>query len=173
LASWGSGPYLTPATAHAQTLAAIKYSKSMKGTIVRVCAWFTMIIFVLTFIAGIGLMFTENFNVPILVAPLVCLLMSATGWYARKFGLSGFKIHVFSKTIAGVSLILGIVSVTLFPILFANLFGFKDSWLAIRNMLILFLPVVISSIAILSSKSDHSTKRFGQPDSNDNSNTTD
>ena len=89
-------------------------------------------------------MFAEKFSVSLLVAPLLCLLMSATGWYARKFGLSGFKIHVFSKTIAIVSLILGILLVTLFPILFANLFGFKDSWLAIRNTLILFLPVVIS-----------------------------
>jgi len=125
----------------------------MKGAIVRVCAWFTLIIFALTSIVGIGMIFTEKFNVSVLPAPLLCLLMSATGWYARKFGRLGFRTHVFSKTIAVVSLILGILLLTLFPILFANSFGFSDSWLAIRNLLILFLPVVISAIAILTSKS--------------------
>lgn len=128
-----------------------------------------MIIFALTSIVGIVLMFTEKFNVSVLVALLMCLLMSATGWYARKFGLSGFKIHSISKAIAIVSLILGILLVILFPILFANLFGVKESWLAIRNMLILFLPVVISSIAILSSKSNYTAKQYGQSDSDDNS----
>ena len=124
----------------------------MKGTIVRVCAWFTLIIFALTSVVGIVMMFTQKFNVSIPLAPLLCLFMSATGWYARKFGLSGFKTDFVSKSVAIVSLILGILFVTLIPILFANSFGFSDSWLAIRNLVILFLPVVISAIAILTSK---------------------
>lgn len=125
----------------------------MKDTIVRVCAWFTLIVFALTSVVGLGMIFTEKFNASVLLVPLLCLLMSATGWYATKSGLSGFKTNIFSKTVAMVSLIFGILVVILVPILFANSFGLNDSWLAIRNLLILFLPVVISAIAILTSKS--------------------
>jgi hypothetical protein len=125
----------------------------MKGKIVRVCAWFTLIVFALTSIVGIGMIFTQKFNVSVIFAPFLCLLISATGWYARKFGLSGFQTHVFPKTVAVMSLIFGILLMTLVPVLFANSFGLSESWLAIRNLLILFLPVVISAIAILTSKS--------------------
>jgi hypothetical protein len=125
----------------------------MKGIIVRVSAWFTLVIFGLTSIVGIGMIFTEKISVSVFFAPLLCLVMSATGWYAIKFGLSGFSAHIFSKTIAAVSLIFGILLIILMPILFASSFGFSDSWLAIRNLIILFLPVVISAIAILISKS--------------------
>jgi len=130
----------------------------MKGKIIRACAWFTLIMFGLTSIGGIGLIFTEKFSVPVFLTPLLCLLMSATGWYARKFGLSGFRIHILSKGIAAVSLIVGIAFLILVPIIFANYFGFDDSWLAIRNLLILFFPVVISAIAILTSKSGKSAE---------------
>jgi hypothetical protein len=125
----------------------------MKGKIVRVCGWFALIMFALTSLVGLGMIFTQEFNVSIILALLICLLLSATGWYARKFGLPGFRVHVFSKTVAAVSLIFGILLLTLVPILFAHSFGISDSWLAIRNLLILFLPVVVSAIAILTSKS--------------------
>jgi hypothetical protein len=132
----------------------------MKGTIVRVCAWVTLIIFGLTSIVGLVMMFTQKFNVSILLVPFLCLLLSATGWYARKFGLSEFKTHLVSRSVAIVSLIFGILFVTMIPILFANSFGFTDSWLAIRNLLILFLPGIISAIAILTSKSAQSNEHL-------------
>lgn len=125
----------------------------MKGVIVRVCAWFTLIIYGLTSIVGLGMMFTEKFNVFILLVPLLCLLISATGWNARKFGLSGFRAHIASKAIAVVVLILAVLWLTLFPVFFTKSFGLSDSLLAIRNLLILFIPVAVSSIAILISKS--------------------
>jgi len=130
----------------------------MKAKVVRVCAWFTIIFYSLTSIAGLILTFTGDFNLAELVAFLMCLLMSATGWYARKFRLPGFKIYRFSKPVAVVSLIFGIALLTLFPILFASLFGFEDSLSAIINLLIMFFPVVISAIAILSSKSETPSK---------------
>ena len=97
--------------------------------------------------------FAKDFDISLILAVLICLLVSATGWFARKFGLAGFKMHVFSKPIAVVSLIFGVALLTLVPILFANSYGFEDSWLAVRNLLIMFLPVVISAVAVLSSKS--------------------
>ncbi|HMG89223.1 MAG TPA: hypothetical protein VK589_04160 [Chryseolinea sp.] len=125
----------------------------MKAKIVRVCSWFTLIFFGLTSVVGLIMFFIEDFNISGIVASVTCLFVAANGWYARKFGLPEFKIHVASKPIAVVSLIFGIALVTLVPILFANSFGFVDSWLAIRNLQIMFLPVVISAIAVLSSKS--------------------
>jgi hypothetical protein len=139
-------------------MAAIKHSQLMKGTIVRICAWFTLILFSLTSLVALIMLFTETSSVAAILAFLMCLMMSATGWYARKFGQTGFRIYAFSKPIAVVSMVFGIVLITLVPILFASSFGFSDSWLAIRNLLILFSPVVISAIAILTSKSKNSVE---------------
>ena len=131
----------------------------MKGIIVRICAWFTLIIFSLTSLVSLIMLFTKTFSVAAILAFLMCLLTSATGWYARKFGLSRFRIYPLSKPIAVVSMLFGTVFITLVPILFASSFGFNDSWLAIRNLLILFFPVVISAFAILASKSESSAER--------------
>lgn len=128
----------------------------MKGIVVRICAWFTLIIFSLTSLVALIMFFTEPLSVATILAFLMCLFMSATGWYARKFGLSRFRIYSFSKPIAVVSMLFGTIFITLVPILFASSFGFSDSWLAIRNLLIIFCPVVISAIAILASKAESS-----------------
>jgi hypothetical protein len=130
----------------------------MKGIIIRICAWFTVIIFSLTSLVAVIMLFTQPFRVAAILVFLMCLVMSATGWYARKFGLTGFRIYAFSKQIAAVSVVFGIALITLVPILFASSFGFRDSWLAIRNLLMLFFPVVISAIAILTSKSKNSVE---------------
>ena len=126
----------------------------MKGRIVRIFAWFTLVFFGLTSVVGLIMFFAQNSDNYGIAASAACLLVSANGWYARKFGLPGFQISFLSKAIAAVSLIFGIALVTLVPILFTNSFGFGHSWPAIRNLLIMFLPVVISAIAVLSSKSE-------------------
>ena len=124
----------------------------MKGTFVRICAWFTVIMFSLMTLAGAVLIFTEDSKMTAIIAILMCVVMSLTGWYARKFGLSDFRIHFLSKPMAVASLLLGALFVILFPVLFASISGFEDSWPAIRNLLILFLPALVSSIAILLSR---------------------
>lgn len=68
--------------------------------------------------------------------------------------MPGFKCHVFSKAIAVVSFFFGMAFVILGPIVLASNFEFEDSWPAIRNLLIMFFPVVISGIAILTTKSE-------------------
>ena len=100
-------------------------------------------------ISGLTLILTDDFKVVEILAFLMCAAMTTTGWHARKFGLAGFRIYPFSKPTAVVSLIFGVVLVTLAPIAFANLLGFQNSLSAIRNLLLLFIPVVISAIAIL------------------------
>jgi hypothetical protein len=122
----------------------------MKEMIVRICAWFTMIIYSLTSVVGLIQIFAKEFTVSGVVAIIMFLVMSVTGWHARKFGRSGFKIYPFSKMTALVSLIMGLAFI-MTPILLASSFGFKDSWLVIRNLLIMFCPVVVSAVAILSS----------------------
>jgi hypothetical protein len=129
----------------------------MKGTVVRICAWFTLIIFGLMSLVGLIMLFTEPFSLATILAFLMCLVTSLTGWHARKYGLPEFRPYAFSGPIAAVSMILGIVLITLVPILFASSFGFSDSWFAIRNLLLLFFPVVISAMAILTSKGATST----------------
>lgn len=120
----------------------------MKVILVRVCSWFAMIIFSLISIVVL----IEDVDMAAAFVFFMCLCISATGWHARKFGSPGFKSNKFSKLLAIFSLVFGILFMVLIPILSTNLFGFDDSFLAIRNLLILFLPVVISSTAILISK---------------------
>lgn len=130
----------------------------MKGKIVRSCAWFTFVFFGLTSIVGLIMLFARDFSFSEAAASVTCLLIAGNGWYARRFGLPGFKSHVFSKAIAVFSLLFGIALVTLVPIVFASNVGFEDSWQAIRNLLIMFLPVVISAVAILTTKSQSAAK---------------
>ena len=132
----------------------------MQGIFVRVCSWFTLIIFSLMSIVGLIMILVEKINIAAIITFIMCLLVSVTGWYARRYGLSGFKTNKLSKLSAILSLIFGIGFIILIPILFANLFGFENTYLAIRNLLILFLPAVIASIAILSSKSGETKEQI-------------
>jgi hypothetical protein len=125
----------------------------MLATIIRICAWFTMIIFSLTSIAGLIMVFNEKVTIPAILTFIVCSVMSITGWYARKFGLSGFKVDKLSKLLAVISLIFGIIFIVFVPLLFGSISGLEDSFVAIRNLFILFLPVVFSAFAILLSNS--------------------
>lgn len=131
----------------------------MKGILVRVCSWFSMIVYSLLLIV----VFIIEDDPSSIIVFFMCLCISVTGWFGRKFGLPEFKNNKFSKLSAIFSLIFGIAFMVVFPIIFGNLFGFKDSFLAIRNLIILFLPVVITSVAILSSKSG---EKEGQIDKN-------
>jgi hypothetical protein len=123
----------------------------MKGMIVRICAWFTMIIYSLTSVVGLIPILVKEFTVAGMLAVIMFLVMSVTGWHARNFGLPRFRTYPFSIMTALVSLIMGLAFIILAPILLASFFGFEDSWLAIRNLVILFFPVVVSAVAILSS----------------------
>lgn len=70
----------------------------MRGMIIRICAWYTLITFSLVSLVGLIVLFTKMFSVAGILAFLLCLSASATGWHARKFGLSEFRIYTSSKT---------------------------------------------------------------------------
>ncbi len=124
----------------------------MKGKIVRICAWFTMIFFSLTSLMSLVMIFTENSILVSLITFIIILGMAVTGLYARKYGLPDFRLYRFAKPLAVFSLLMGIFFVILTPIIFAGKFGLNNSFKAIITLLIMFLPVVISSVALLVSK---------------------
>ena len=124
----------------------------MKEIIVRISAWFTLIIFSITSLVSLTLFFSEKINIGIVISSLMCILFSLNGWNARKYGLASFKIYRFSKPVAILSLIFGIIFIVFVPILFSSFSDSNSTFLAIRNLVILFSPVVISSIAILGAK---------------------
>lgn len=120
--------------------------------LIRVCAWITLIIFSIMTFAALVMLFTEEFSAGTVITLILCVSASVTGWSALKFGLPGFRIYPFSKPVAVISMIFGIVFIILVPILFTNSFGLSDSWSAIMALLILFSPVVMSAIVILMSR---------------------
>ena len=130
----------------------------MKEKIVRVCAWFTIIFFSLTSLVSFLMIFTEKSKIAIIGTFLILLGMSITGFYTRKFGLPSFKLYRFSKPLAIFTLIIGTLFVILAPIIFTKVSGFRSSFKAIITLLIMFLPVVVTSVAILASNSTKKTE---------------
>jgi hypothetical protein len=94
----------------------------------------------------------ENFDIYKLVIFLLFVGIAITGLTARNFGLNKFKLYQLSKPIAVFSLVFGILFVVVAPIIFVNLFGVKESFGAIFALVIMFIPSVVSSSAILFSK---------------------
>ncbi|MBN7814257.1 hypothetical protein [Algoriphagus pacificus] len=119
---------------------------------VRVCSWFTFVIGSLTALAGIVIYFLEERNIYMIFSMLFFFSMGLTGWFARRYGLKDFGVNRISKLNAILSLIFGILLVIVLPIIFSNMSGIDDSFLAIRNLIILFTPMLVSSIAILTSR---------------------
>ena len=125
----------------------------MKEKIIRINAWFTTIFFGLMSIIILLIIFIENFDVYKLITFLLFVVLSSAGWCTRKFGLNSFKFYKLSKPLAVLSLAFGILFVIVAPLIFVNHFGFTESFVAIFTLVIMFIPAVLSSIAILISKS--------------------
>lgn len=125
----------------------------MKEKIIRINAWFTTIFFALMSIIILLIIFIENFDVYKLLTFLLFFALTITGWCARNFGLNRFKFYQFSKPLAILSLLFGILFVIVAPLIFVNHFGVTKSFGAILALVIMFIPATISSIAILISKS--------------------
>ena len=119
---------------------------------VRICSWITLIIGSLTALVGLILVFTEEHKFAAVLTFFFLIAMSATGWFARKYGLKEYAIHRIAKISAIFTLIIGLILTLFMPIILSNLYGFSDSILAIRNLVILFTPMIISAIAIIFSK---------------------
>jgi cytochrome b subunit of formate dehydrogenase len=144
----------------------------MKDALVRICAWFTMILFFLVSLTGLAMLFAKDFEMITLIVLPLCMITSLTGWHARKFGLPAFKTNFLTKSVAIISLIFGGLAISLMPMLLAITKSFHGSWPAIRNSLIMFFPVVISALAILFSRSKsalqgNNQEPLGEPRAND------
>jgi uncharacterized protein YqhQ len=103
-------------------------------------------------VVGVIMLLSKPNKVPKAISSLFFLSMAITGWNSRKFGHEHQAVSQTAKISALVSLVFGLGLIILLPVLFSNLFGFEDSFLAIRNILLLFTPMVVSAIAILFSK---------------------
>jgi uncharacterized membrane protein len=75
--------------------------------------------------------------------------MSATGWNARKFGSTDFKVKKYSKILGILTLIFGIFFLVFIPFIFTYQFGFGNSYVAILALFIFLSPAMISAITIL------------------------
>jgi hypothetical protein len=127
----------------------------MKEIIVRICSWYSLIIYSITSLISLLTLLIEKIDVGIIFVFLMCFSLSFTGWNARKYGLPNYRINRYSKLTAIVSLIFGIISIVIIPILLTSLPDSNDNYLVTLILAILFSPIVISSIAILSTKSEN------------------
>ncbi|WP_406684368.1 hypothetical protein N1F78_01155 [Seonamhaeicola sp. MEBiC1930] len=121
----------------------------MNLILVRISAWFASIFYLIMSIVSLVIMLSEKIDYGITITFLMFILMSVTGWNARKFGSTDFKVKKYSKILGILTLIFGIFFLVFTPIIFASQFGFGKSYVAILTLFILFLPAIISAIAIL------------------------
>jgi len=121
----------------------------MKSILVKISAWFSVIFYLIMSFVSLVIMFTEKIEYGIIITLFMFLLLSFTGWNARKFGSTNFIVKKYSKILAILTLIFGIFFLVFTPIIFASQFGFGNSFVAIFTLFILFSPAIISAIAIL------------------------
>ncbi len=121
----------------------------MREKIVRINAWLSLIFFALMSVITILILFTEEFNIFQIVTLLLFLVMTVTGFYARKIGLEEFILYKYSVLFAIISFCGAILFVVAVPFFLIYLFGFPYSVTAIITSIIIFLPILISSVSIL------------------------
>jgi hypothetical protein len=130
----------------------------MKLILVRISAWFASIFYLIMSIVSLVIMLTEKIEYGIIITFFMFILMSATGWNARKFGSTNFNAKKYSKILGILTLIFGIFFLVFTPIIFASQFGFGNSYVAILTLFILFSPAIISAIAILFGRTKKNVK---------------
>ncbi|WP_298760664.1 hypothetical protein [uncultured Psychroserpens sp.] len=121
----------------------------MKQIFVRINAWFSTIFYMIMALVSLLIMFIEGIDYGIIITLFMFIVMSATGWFAHKFGLVHFKIHRYSKVTAIITLVFGLFFLVLTPIMFNALFNFEESLTAIAVLFLTFIPAMVSGIAIL------------------------
>ena len=124
----------------------------MKTILVKICAWFSSIFYLIMSVVSLMIMLFEKIEYSMALVFFMFLLMSLTGWNARKFGSDNFNKNKYTKTLAMLTLIFGSFFLVFAPIMFVSLFDLKSSYAAIITLLILFSPAVISASAILFGK---------------------
>ncbi|WP_111672739.1 hypothetical protein [Algoriphagus litoralis] len=121
----------------------------LKDEFIRISAWFTFIFFALISITSLFIIYLENFDFIKLSVFLLSVLISITGFFARKIGLDQFRLYKLAKPFAVFSLVFGILFSIVAPLFFVVVFGVMASFEAILALVIMFIPAVVSSSAIL------------------------
>lgn len=124
----------------------------MKEIIIRICAWYTFSLFSILSLVSLIIAFNEGISLAIVILFFMCTLLSLTGWSARRYGLKNYNLNRFTKLITILSLILIIVFMFFIPIWVMSSASLDIPDKVIRLLMFMFLPGVISSIAILITK---------------------
>lgn len=123
----------------------------MKEIFVRICGWYTFVLFLILSLVLLVVVFVDGLDIDIAI--IICFMMfislSLTGWNAKKYGLKNYSLNRFMKLIAVLPLILLIVFIFFIPIWVMNSAGLDIPDKAIWLLILMFLPGMISSIAIL------------------------
>lgn len=127
----------------------------MKEIFVRICGWYTFVLFLILSLVLLVVVFVEGLDIDI--AMVICFMMfislSLTGWNVKRYGLKNYSLSRFMKLIAVLPLILVIVFVFFIPIWVMNSASLDIPDKVIWLLIFTFLPGIISSIAILITKS--------------------
>lgn len=128
------------------------YIFEMMKTLIRICAWFTLIISTGLVLISILMLLNGQSNTGLIIACLFFIAATIIGWFGRKYGSVEYiktRISILSSIIV---ILFGIFLIVVIPIFSVGFFGLSDSYLAIRNIIIIFVPMVIVAIAILRTK---------------------
>jgi len=121
----------------------------MKIILVKISAWFSLIFYLIMSLVSLVIMLSETIEYSMVIVFFMFLLMSLTGWNARRFGSENFNGNKYSKILAILTLLFGSFFLVFAPIMFVSQFDFKNSYTAIITLIIFFAPAVISASAIL------------------------
>lgn len=121
----------------------------MREKIIRINAWFSLIFFAILSVFSILILTIEEFHISQLVALILFLVMTITGFTARNIGLKEFIMYKYSVLFAILSFLGAVFFVIVVPHLLIYLIGFPNSFSAIISSIIMFLPIFISSVSIL------------------------
>lgn len=124
----------------------------MKEIFVRICGWYTFVLFSILSLVSFIIVFNEGISVATVVLLFMCALLSLTGWNTRRYGLKKYNLNRFMKLIAVLPLILAIVFMFLIPMWIMDSAGLDIPDKAVWLLILMFLPGMISSIAILITK---------------------
>ena len=119
---------------------------------IRFCGWLNLIVYSIMSMTSIVLVVINKFDLISILVLSLFIFIPITGWNTRRYGLSDYKLTQFSKTFAFLTLIVGIIFTVLVPIAFIKIKRDDRSLIAMINLLIIFVPVIISSIVVLKSK---------------------
>ena len=119
---------------------------------IRICAWISLIFYTILSLVTFAILFLEELNISAIVSLTMFAAMAYTGWSAKKIKSLHFKRTKFAMVTAIISLLFGVLFITLAPFVFAKSYGIGDSYESIIVLLIMFIPAVVSSIALILKK---------------------